>query len=55
MGSLLVRTYITKYKDKIDKVIICGTSGKRLGIISGIFLIKLMKIFLGKKYKSELI
>lgn len=55
MGSLLVRTYITKYEDLIDKVILSGTSGRKKGLISGIIFVKILKVFLGKKYKSRLV
>lgn len=54
MGSLLVRDYITKYKDNIDKIIISGTSGYRRDIPLGIFLLKILKLILGKKYKSKI-
>lgn len=54
MGSLLVRNYIIKYQDKIDKVIISGTSNYRKSIPMGIFFIKILKLFLGKRYKSNI-
>ena len=55
MGSLVVRTYITKYKDNIDGVILSGTSGQKYGLVLGICLIKFMKIIKGKEYKSNFI
>lgn len=55
MGSLVVRTYVTKYKDDIDGIIISGTSGQVKGLSSGKMLIKLMKGIKGKKYKSKLV
>ena len=44
MGSLIVRTYITKYDDNLTGV-----------IISGKLLIKIISTFKGKRYKSKLI
>lgn len=55
MGSLLVRTYITKYKDNISGVIISGTSGQKNGLVAGMLLTKLIMLFRGKKYKSNLL
>lgn len=55
MGSLLVRTYITKYKDNISGVIISGTSGQKTGLVAGMLLTKLIMLFRGKKYKSNLL
>ncbi len=55
MGSLLVRTYLTKYKDNISGAIISGTSGQKRGLISGMMLIKLVMLFRGKRYRSKLL
>lgn len=55
MGSLIVRTYVTKYKDSISGIIISGTSGQKYGLVSGMLLIKLISAFKGKKYKSKLV
>lgn len=55
MGSLIVRTYITKYDDHLTGVIISGTSGQKYGLISGKVLIKIISAFKGKRYKSRLI
>lgn len=55
MGSLLVRTYVTKYKDNLSGIIISGTSGQKTGLIAGQFLTKLVMLFKGKKYKSKLL
>ena len=55
MGSLIVRTYITKYDDHLTGVIISGTSGQKYGLISGKILIKIISAFKGKRYKSRLI
>lgn len=55
MGSLLVRTYATKYKDNISGIIISGTSGQKRGLIEGKILTKIIMLFKGKKYKSKLL
>lgn len=55
MGSLIVRTYITKYDDNLTGVIVSGTSGQKYGLISGKLLIKIISTFKGKRYKSKLI
>ncbi len=55
MGSLLVRTYVTKYKDDLDGIIISGTSGQKRGLIAGQILTKLVILFKGPKYKSKLL
>lgn len=55
MGSLLVRTYLTKYKDDINGAIISGTSGKKTGLLTGMLLTKVIMLFRGKRYKSKLL
>ncbi len=55
MGSLLVRSYLTKYKDDIKGAIISGTSGQKTGLLAGMLLTKLVMLFKGKRYKSELL
>ena len=55
MGSLIVRTYVTKYNDKLDGIIISGTSGQHTMLNSGMLLIKLISLFKGKRYNSKLI
>lgn len=55
MGSLLARTYVTKYNDKIDGLIISGTSGQKLGLSLGKLQIKLIEKLRGKRYRSKYI
>lgn len=55
MGSLLVRTYLTKYTDCLQGAIISGTSGQQTGMIAGIALIKGIKLIKGKNYRSKLV
>lgn len=55
MGSMVVRKYIKKYDKDIDKLIICGSPSKNEFVDLAISIIKIMKIFKGKKYKSNFI
>lgn len=56
MGSLLTRTYVTLYnKDKLDGIIITGTSGQKAGLFTGKLLARLIMTFKGKKYKSKML
>ena len=55
MGSLVVRTYLTKYQDNITKAILCGTSGQKHGLIVGQVLINIIKSSKGDHYRSPLV
>ena len=55
MGSLVVRSYLTKYKDNISKAIISGTSGQKYGLIAGQVLINIIKLAKGDHYRSQLV
>lgn len=55
MGSLVVRTYLTKYQDNLAGVILCGTSGQKSGLLAGQILTKLMILFKGDRYRSQLL
>lgn len=55
MGSLVVRTYLTKYKDDLAGVILCGTSGQKGGLLAGQILTKLIMLFKGDRYRSKLL
>lgn len=55
MGSLVVRTYLTKYDDEISGAILSGTSGQKLGLIAGQMLTKLIILVKGEKYRSSLL
>lgn len=55
MGSFVVRLYAAKYSNEIDGLVICGSGAKnKLAPIARV-LIKTMKLFKGKDYKSKLI
>lgn len=55
MGSMVVRKYIKKYDRDIDKLIVCGSPSKNTFVGLAIFIIKIMKIFKGEKYKSNFV
>lgn len=55
MGSLLTRTYVTLYQDDLNGIIITGTSGQKIGLLTGKILAKVIMIFKGKKYKSKML
>ncbi len=54
MGSLVVRAYIQKYEEKIDKLIVCGSPSKNSLAVFGLMLNGLISAFRGKKYRSRL-
>ena len=53
MGSMIVRKYIKKYDDEIDKLIVCGSPSKNSFVDLGLFFVNIMKIFKGERYRSE--
>lgn len=55
MGSLLVRTYVTKYSDKLDGLIISGTSGQKFGLSIAKSQTKIIEAFRGRRYRSKYI
>ncbi|MBQ3004362.1 MAG: alpha/beta hydrolase [Clostridia bacterium] len=55
MGSFVARSYMRKYGNKIDKAIICGTSGSNPAVGAGILLTKIIIKLKGEKHRSELI
>lgn len=54
MGSLVVRAYIQKYEEKIDKLIVCGSPSKNSVAGFGLMLNGVISAFRGKKYRSRL-
>lgn len=54
MGSLVVRAYIQKYEEKIDKLIVCGSPSKNALAGVGLMLNGVISAFRGKKYRSRL-
>ena len=55
MGSLVVRTYLTKYNDNLTGVILSGTSGQKAGLITGQILTKVIMLVRGERYRSPLL
>ncbi|MCI9247310.1 MAG: alpha/beta hydrolase [Clostridia bacterium] len=54
MGSMVVRCYLKKYDNEINKLIVCGAPSKNIGASFGIFLAKIIGKFKGDKYRSKL-
>lgn len=54
MGSLVVRAYIQKYEEKIDKLIVCGSPSKNALAGFGLMLNGVISAFRGEKYRSRL-
>lgn len=54
MGSLVVRAYIQKYEEKIDKLIVCGSPSKNPLAGFGLMLNGVISAFRGEKYRSRL-
>lgn len=55
MGSMVVRKYIKKYDEDIDKLIVCGSPSKNQFVNLAIFIIKIMEAFKGERHKSNFI
>lgn len=55
MGSFVVRLFAAKYGNTIDGLIISGTGGANPAAGAGIALIKVMKAFKGKDFKSTFV
>lgn len=53
MGSLVVRKYMKKYDDKIDKLIVCGSPSNNKLTKLGLVLAKTTKKFKGERYRSN--
>ena len=55
MGSLIVRKYIKKYDDEINKLIVCGSPSINKASKAGWYLCKIFKFFKGDRYRSALL
>ena len=53
MGSLIVRKYLKKYDDEIDKLIVCGSPSINKMTKTGLFIAKLAKLLKGERYRSK--
>ena len=55
MGSMVVRKYIKKYDDEIDKLIVCGSPSRNKYANVGLNVAKLVEKLKGEKYRSKFI
>lgn len=55
MGSMIVRCYLQKHDDLIDKLIVCGTPSKNPLVNPGIFLAKCISFFKGDRHRSKML
>lgn len=55
MGSMVVRKYIKKYDNEIDKLIICGSPSRNKYAKVGLNVAKLVEKLKGEKYRSKFI
>jgi alpha-beta hydrolase superfamily lysophospholipase len=53
MGSMIVRCYIQKYDDLIDKLIVCGTPNNNPLVNAGILVAKTISFFKGDRHRSK--
>lgn len=55
MGSMIVRKYISKYDNKIDGLIVCGSPSKEGLAFVGLGVVKFLKIFYGDRHRSKFV
>ncbi len=55
MGSFVVRLTVSKYGTDYNSLVICGTGAKDPKVPMGLFILKVMKFFKGKDFKSKFI
>ncbi len=55
MGSMVVRKYIKKYDDEIDKLIVCGSPSKNPMAGMGVQIAKVLQVFKGERHRSNFI
>ncbi len=55
MGSMVVRKYIKKYDDEIDKLIVCGSPSRNKYAKVGLNVAKIVEKLKGEKYRSKFI
>lgn len=53
MGSMVVRCYIAKYDDEIDKLIVCGSPSKNPMAFAGVAMANSVALFRGDRYRSN--
>ncbi|MGP1587960.1 MAG: alpha/beta fold hydrolase [Treponemataceae bacterium] len=55
MGSFVVRLYAGKYGYELNSLIVCGTASANPAIAAGFAIVKILKAFKGKDFKSKFI
>lgn len=55
MGSFVVRLTVAKYGSDYNSLVICGTGAKDSKVPLGLFVLKVMRAFKGKDFKSKFI
>ena len=54
MGSLVVRAYLKKYEEEVDKLVVCGSPSKNALAGAGIVLNGMISAFKGARHRSAL-
>ena len=55
MGSMIVRCYIQKHEELIDKLIVCGSPANNPLAGVGVFVAKTIGLFKGERHRSKLL
>ena len=55
MGSFVVRLTVAKYGSDYNSLVICGTGAKDPKVPMGLFVLRVMRFFKGKDFKSKFI
>ncbi|QSI02969.1 alpha/beta hydrolase [Treponema ruminis] len=55
MGSFVVRLTVAKYGSDYNSLVVCGTGAKDPKVPMGLFILKVLRLFKGKDFKSKFI
>ncbi|MBR1537290.1 MAG: alpha/beta hydrolase [Treponema sp.] len=55
MGSFVVRLTVAKYGSDYNSLVVCGSGAKDKKVALGLFILKILRFFKGKDYKSRFI
>ena len=55
MGSMVVRCFMAKYDDTIDRLIVCGSPSKNPMTGAGILMAKIIRLLRGERHRSKLL
>lgn len=55
MGSMVVRSYLKKYDNELDGLLVLGSPSKRTGVFLGKVLVRCMQTFRGSRSHSKLL